>query len=87
MGITAIIILSIVIFFLLIIIAISFNFIAIGFAPSLATFVLAVLGVGAFLLGAGAVLPRDGKVGLSTMAIGGSLIILSLLSAITIKIL
>ena len=86
MGIKAIIILVIVLFFVAIAFAISFNFIVIGFSPSLATFVLGVLGIGAFLLGAGAVLPKDGRAGLSTMAIGASLLILSALSAVTISI-
>lgn len=86
MGIKAIILLVIVLFFVIIAIAISFDLITIGFAPSLATFVLGVLGVAAFLLSAGAVLPRDGRSGLTTMAIGGTLLILSVLSAITITI-
>ncbi len=86
MGIKAIIVLVIILFFVAIALAISFNFIVIGFSPSLATFVLGVLGVGAFLLSAGAVLLRDGRSGLTTMTIGGSLLILAVLSAITISI-
>ena len=86
MGIKAIIILVIALFFVAIIVAISLNLIVIGFTPSLATFVLGVLGIGAFLLSAGAVLPKDGRSGLTTMAIGGSLLLLSILSAITISI-
>ena len=86
MGIKAIIVLVIVLFFVAIAVAISFDWIVIGFNPSLATFVLGVLGVGAFLLGAGAVLPRGGRAGLTTIAIGSSLLILSVLSAITISI-
>ena len=86
MDIKALIILVIVLFFVVIMLAISFNFIVIGFTPSLATFVLGVLGIGAFLLGAGAVLPRGGRTGLSTMFIGIALLILSALSAITISI-
>ncbi len=86
MGIKAIIVLVIILFFVTIAFAISFNWILIGISPSLATFVLGVLGVGAFLLGAGAVLPRDGRAGLTTMAIGSSLLILSGLSTITISL-
>lgn len=85
MGTKAIIVLVIIVFFVGIALAISFGFLAIGFSASLATFVLFVLGVGAFLLGAGAVLPKDGRAGLTTMAIGGSLLVLSVLSAITIQ--
>jgi hypothetical protein len=52
----------------------------------LATFTLTVLGIGAFLLRAGAVLPKDGRSGLTTMMIGASLLVLAILSSIAILI-
>ena len=86
MGIKVILLLIIILFFVAIVVAIYFDWIIIGFAPSLATFALGVLGVGAFLVSAGAVLPKGGRSGLSTMKIGASLLILSALSTVTISI-
>jgi len=85
MGIKKILMLIVILFFVAIAVALSLNFIVIGFSPSLATFALAVLGVGAFLVSAGAVLPKGGRSGLTTTTIGISLLVLSVLSALTIS--
>lgn len=86
MGIKMILLLIILLFFTSVFIAIYFGYVLIGFSPTFATFLLGVLAVGAFLLGAGAILPRDGRAGLSTIVISISLGVLSALSAITISL-
>jgi len=86
MGTKNIIGLSILLSFLLIGLGIFFNFIKIDFHFSFATFILAILGIGAFLLSAGAVLPKDGRSGLTTIMISSTLLILSALSTISISI-
>jgi len=86
MGTKKMIGLFILLSFLLIGLGIFFNFIRIDFHLSFATFILAILGIGAFLLSAGAVLPKDGRSGLSTVMIGSTLLLLSALSTVSISI-
>ena len=86
MGTKKMIGLFILLSFLLIGLGIFFNFIKIDFHLSFATFILAILGIGAFLLSAGAVLPKDGRSGLSTVMIGSTLLLLSALSTVSISI-
>jgi len=86
MGIKGIIILIVLLSFFVIVLGVYLNLITIHFSFSFATFALAILGVGAFLVSAGAVLPKGGRSGLSTMAIGGTLLVLSALSTLSISI-
>ena len=85
MDIKSLLLLVLVVFFILLVAFIKFDWILISFKFSIATFVLLLLGIGSFLLGAGAVLPRGGRSGMSTFAISIMFFALSFFSALSIK--
>lgn len=74
--------LALTIAILIIIISLKY-FNAINFSINFATILLTLLGIGSFVFGVGAVIPKLGRIGLSKTMIGIGFFILAILSTIT----